>query len=415
MPGELVHSFDAELDRAYGDAALRLGFVDAGTLTRARREQTRLASAEQPISLRQVLLGSGVVGQAECSQIEAELGIRVVSSPELEPATTEPEPVAKEPLSITSEPDHDSLADSEIPIDQSNESPLPDDAEVASPENESADDVELPAPTRDTVIFGHEDAVSDDLPMVMSFEEDAALESDVEQEGEVEVVEETQPESEASPAVEPLPDTEPTLVEHHSAPGTEAPPPPTPEPEPAPEASPTPEPSVIQEPDSDPVPEPQPEPEPAPEPESKPEIEPAQVLEPEPQPPTEAATAPAPETEPELDASFAIRPEKPPAPPVEPPDRLPILVRLTPWILLGVLLLLFVGTAWMPNTQPFPKFFASESHQSRWAWDWNKFAVDKLGGTEFTLWPQPSITPRNEPEPTPEPTPPPARRRLNPR
>jgi len=89
---------------------------------------------------------------------------------------------------------------------------------------------------------------------------------------------------------------------------------------------------------------------------------------------------------------------------VKPPDRLPAPVRFAPWVLLGVLLILFAGTAWMPNTAPFPKFFASDRHQSQWAWKWNEFATAKLWGNQFDLWPRPEAPPPppsvEEPAPT---------------
>lgn len=73
-----VPNSDPILDAPYGDAGLRLGLLDAATLVRAKQEQKRLLRSGTVVSLRQLLLQSGMIGPEECRRIEGKLKIRVV-------------------------------------------------------------------------------------------------------------------------------------------------------------------------------------------------------------------------------------------------------------------------------------------------------------------------------------------------
>lgn len=89
---------DGVNDAEYGAAGLRLGVIDAATLVRARQELGSLRSGGMLVSLRWLLLRSGVLSPSAAMAIEAHLGIEVVDHepvvvPEPAPAT-EPEAIA---------------------------------------------------------------------------------------------------------------------------------------------------------------------------------------------------------------------------------------------------------------------------------------------------------------------------------
>lgn len=73
----LVSNTDPVLDAPYGDAALRLGVLDAATLVRAKQEQKALRTNGVKVSLRQLLIRSGVLSVADQALVEARLGISV--------------------------------------------------------------------------------------------------------------------------------------------------------------------------------------------------------------------------------------------------------------------------------------------------------------------------------------------------
>jgi len=75
----LVSNTDPVLDAPYGDAALRLGVLDAATLVRAKQEQKALRKIGVKVSLRQLLIRSGVLSEGDQALVEARLGISVRS------------------------------------------------------------------------------------------------------------------------------------------------------------------------------------------------------------------------------------------------------------------------------------------------------------------------------------------------
>lgn len=98
-----VPDTDPILDAPYGDAGLRLGLLDAATLVRAKQEQKRLLRSGTAVSLRQLLLQSGVIGPDECRRIEGKLKIRVVDEPD---GDVSPEPADRDrvPTDVLIEP-----------------------------------------------------------------------------------------------------------------------------------------------------------------------------------------------------------------------------------------------------------------------------------------------------------------------